>query len=62
MGVVDWLEYPLEGDARCCSNGVEEAACWGMRINLRPTISEPGDPGVRTWAWEGLGFGGRHLG
>lgn len=50
VGVLDWLEYPLEGEARRCSP--EEASdCW---VNVSPSSSKPGDPGANTWEWAGL--------
>lgn len=62
VGVLDWLEYPLEGEARRCSTPAEAGV--GSGVGLYPSLSstsEPGDGGGKSQAWKPPGLGERFL-
>lgn len=62
VGVLDWLEYPLEGEARRCSTPAEARV--GSGVGLYPSLSstsEPGDGGGKSQAWKPPGLGERFL-
>lgn len=58
VGVLDWLEYPLEGEARRCSPAGDEVAGWGLRAKLSPSSSELGGAVATSRGWCGAGSGG----
>lgn len=59
VDVLDWLEYPLEGEARRCSTLAEGGVGSGVGVYLSLSISGPGDGGGKSQAWKRPGLGER---